>query len=107
MGIADSLASLEARIADGARDAVPLAADPVIGVEPPQVGMRVLVHSMRALEHGGRLGKILSVDGERAGVLLDDAPKPISIKVVNLFVLRAGPPPPGDLRGARAPTELG
>ena len=60
---------------------------------PVQVGMRVLLHDLRATALNGKLGVVHSLSEERAAVLLDDAEKPVLINFGNLFAIGCGPPP--------------
>jgi hypothetical protein len=61
-----------------------------------EVGMRVMLHGLRTSSLNGSLGRIVSLRGDRAGVLIDDCPDgPKSVKIANIFVLDCGPPPPG------------
>ena len=60
----------------------------------PETGMRVMLHGLRTEKFNGALGTVASLSDERAGVLLDGAPSPVSIKYANLFLIGNDLPSP-------------
>ena len=66
-----------------------------IFVDPqfPQVGMQVMLHDLKKAELNGKLGIIVSIGPERAGITIGADPKPLSLKYSNLYVVGNGTPP--------------
>jgi hypothetical protein len=62
------------------------------GCKPPMilaVGCRVEMHSMKSADYNGRQGHVVTPAGEngRWGVLIDDNPKPVSIRAACLWIV--------------------
>ena len=76
-----------------------------------QVGTRILLVGLKRIDLNGNLGAIISVDCERAGVLLEKTGHKMAVRYGNLLMVGTGPPPSGPSMTARfsssSPAECG
>eukprot|EP00972_Heterocapsa_arctica_P036220 5329407-Heterocapsa_arctica.AAC.1 len=57
--------------------------------------MRILLIGLKRTDLNGNFGTIISVDCERAGVLLENTGHKMAVRYENLLMVGTGPPPSG------------